>query len=51
MLLFFVVFKKNSYLSALIEVQEGQKIIDNGPYGVIRHPMYSAALLLLFFRP
>jgi protein-S-isoprenylcysteine O-methyltransferase Ste14 len=50
MLLFFIVFKKNSYLSAVIEVQ-GQKIIDNGPYGVVRHPMYSAALLLFGFSP
>jgi protein-S-isoprenylcysteine O-methyltransferase Ste14 len=51
MLLFFIVFKKNSYLSAVEEVQEGQKVIDDGPYSIVRHPMYSTALLLFAFSP
>ena len=40
------VLRENVYLSRTIEVQEGQKVIDTGLYGVVRHPMYSATLLL-----
>lgn len=40
MLLFFIVFRKNSYLSATIETQEAQHVISDGPYGMVRHPMY-----------
>jgi len=47
----FLVFKENSYTSALIEIAEGQKVISTGPYAVVRHPMYSGALLLLLFTP
>ena len=45
------VLRENTYLSRTIEVQEGQKIIDKGLYGVIRHPMYSATLLLFLSMP
>ena len=45
------VFKANSYLSATIEVQRGQKVIDSGPYRVVRHPMYSGAALMLVCTP
>lgn len=47
----FLVFKENSYTSAIIEVSKEQKVIDSGPYGLVRHPMYSGASLLLLFSP
>lgn len=50
-LLFFLVMKENSYASRIIEVQQGQTVITTGPYALVRHPMYSAALVMLFFSP
>ncbi len=47
----FLVFKENSYTSAIIEVSKEQKVIDSGPYSLVRHPMYSGASLLLLFSP
>ncbi len=44
--MFAEVLRENTYLSRTVEVQEGQKIIDTGLYGIVRHPMYSATLLL-----
>jgi protein-S-isoprenylcysteine O-methyltransferase Ste14 len=41
------VFKANSYAAATVQVTSGQKVISTGPYGLVRHPMYAAALLLL----
>ena len=49
--LVFLVFKENSYTSATIEVSDEQKVISSGPYSVVRHPMYSGAMLLLLFTP
>ncbi|WP_288275325.1 isoprenylcysteine carboxylmethyltransferase family protein [uncultured Streptococcus sp.] len=40
------VLRENAYLARTIEVQEGQKVIDTGLYGVVRHPMYTATILL-----
>ena len=40
------VLRENTYLSRTIEVQEDQKVIDTGLYGIVRHPMYSATLFL-----
>lgn len=40
------VLRENTYLSRTIEVQEHQKVIDTGLYGIVRHPMYSATLFL-----
>lgn len=40
----FRVFKENSYASRIVEVQQGQKVIDTGPYAVIRHPMYAGII-------
>jgi len=51
MVFFFAVFKMNTYLSATIEVQKDQQVVDRGPYAIVRHPMYSAALLLFVFTP
>lgn len=45
------VLRENTYLSRTIEVQEDQKVIDTGLYGIIRHPMYSATLLLFLSMP
>ena len=49
--LIFLVFRENTYTSVLIEVNEDQKVVSTGPYGVVRHPMYSGALLMLLFTP
>ncbi len=40
------VLRENAYLSRTIQVQENQKVIDTGLYGVVRHPMYAATLIL-----
>jgi protein-S-isoprenylcysteine O-methyltransferase Ste14 len=47
--LLFLVFRENSYLSPAVRVQtdRGQRVVDTGPYGVVRHPMYAAAAVLL----
>jgi len=47
----FMVFRENTYTSAVIEVSNEQKIITSGPYRVVRHPMYAGAGLLLLFSP
>jgi len=41
----------NEYASRIIEVQRGQKLIDTGPYAVVRHPMYASAILMYIFIP
>lgn len=50
-LLYAEVLRENTYLSRTVEVQEGQKVIDTGLYGIVRHPMYSATLLLFLSMP
>lgn len=45
------VLRENTYLSRTIEVQEGQRVIDNGLYSIVRHPMYSATLVLFLSMP
>ncbi len=45
------VFKENSYASSIIEVGAGQKIVTTGPYAVMRHPMYSGAIVMLIGVP
>ena len=43
--------RENTYLSRTIEVQENQKVVDTGLYGIVRHPMYSATTLLFLVMP
>ena len=43
--------RENTYLSRTIQVQEDQKVVDTGLYGMVRHPMYSATLLLFLSMP
>ena len=50
-LLYAEVLRENAYLSRTIEVQEGQKVVSTGLYGIVRHPMYSATLLLFLSMP
>ena len=50
-ILYAEVLRENTYLSRTIEVQEGQKVVDTGLYGIVRHPMYSATLLLFLSMP
>ena len=50
-LIYAEVLRENTYLSRTIEVQENQKVIDTGLYGIVRHPMYSATLLLFLSMP
>lgn len=45
------VLRENAWLSRTIEVQEGQKVVSTGLYGIVRHPMYSATLLLFLSMP
>lgn len=50
-LLYAEVLRENTYLSRTIEVQENQKVIDTGLYGIVRHPMYSVTLILFLSMP
>ena len=45
------VLRENTYLSRTVEVQENQKVIDTGLYGIVRHPMYSATIFLFLSIP
>ena len=50
-ILYLEVLRENTYLSRAIEVQENQKVIDTGLYGIVRHPMYSVTILLFLAMP
>ena len=50
-LLYAEVLRENMYLSRIIEVQENQKVIDIGLYGIVRHPMYVSTILLFLSIP
>ena len=45
------VMRENAYLSRTVKVEDGQKVVDTGLYGVVRHPMYMATILLFLMIP
>ena len=45
------VLRENVWLSRTVEVQENQRVVDTGLYGVVRHPMYMSTLLLFLAMP
>lgn len=50
-ILYAEVLRENTYLSRTIKVQENQKVIDSGLYGIVRHPMYAITILLFLSMP
>ena len=50
-LIYAEVLRENTYLSRTVKVEEGQEVIDTGLYGIIRHPMYGATILLFLMMP
>ncbi len=50
-ILYAEVLRENTYLSRTIEVQDNQKVIDTGLYGIVRHPMYAITILLFLTMP
>lgn len=50
-LLYAEVIRENAYLSRTIRVEEGQRVVDTGLYGIIRHPMYAVTILLFLSMP
>ena len=50
-LLYAEVVRENAYLSRTIEIQENQRVVDNGLYGIVRHPMYAVTIWLFLAIP
>jgi protein-S-isoprenylcysteine O-methyltransferase Ste14 len=48
---FYFVFRENTYGAATVRVEENQRVISTGPYAIVRHPMYAAALVLMLGIP
>jgi protein-S-isoprenylcysteine O-methyltransferase Ste14 len=44
-------FRENAFAAPVVKIQEGQRVIDTGPYAVVRHPMYASTLLLFVGLP
>ena len=49
--IFFIVMRQNSFAASTIQVEPGQPVVSTGVYAIVRHPLYSGALLLLFCTP
>ena len=45
------VLRENTYLSRTVEIQQGQRVIDTGLYGIVRHPMYSVTIMMFLSMP
>jgi protein-S-isoprenylcysteine O-methyltransferase Ste14 len=50
-LVIIVTMKENRFASSIIETSKDQKVIDTGPYKIVRHPMYSGGLIFILFTP
>lgn len=50
-LLIIFVFRENRYAATIVQVEEKQKVIDSGPYAMVRHPMYLGLVLMVLFTP
>lgn len=48
---FFVTFRENSYAASTVTIEPGQPVISSGPYAAVRHPMYTAAMILYVTTP
>jgi protein-S-isoprenylcysteine O-methyltransferase Ste14 len=48
---FFFTMRENAYAARVVEVEQGQRVIDTGPYAVVRHPLYLGAILLYLATP
>jgi protein-S-isoprenylcysteine O-methyltransferase Ste14 len=44
-------FRENAFAAPVVKIQQDQKVIDTGPYAIVRHPMYASALFLFFGMP
>ena len=49
--LFVITLTHNRFASRVVEIQNGQKVIDTGAYAVVRHPLYTAAIVMFFASP
>jgi protein-S-isoprenylcysteine O-methyltransferase Ste14 len=50
-ILYVLVMKVNTFASRVVEVEQGQQVITNGPYAIVRHPMYLAMILMMTATP
>jgi protein-S-isoprenylcysteine O-methyltransferase Ste14 len=48
---FFLTLRENAYAARVVEVEQGQRVIETGPYAVVRHPMYLGVILLYLATP